>query len=72
LNISDETLRGSKARRREASRRARREPAGAASSLAVITVEGLDRPGIIAAVASEVAARGANNQANSAQDHAHR
>ena len=41
----------------EASRRAAKE---AASNLAVITVEGIDKPGIIAGVASEVAARRAN------------
>jgi ACT domain-containing protein len=41
----------------EASRRAAQE---AASNLAVITVEGIDKPGIIAGVASEVAARRAN------------
>lgn len=34
--------------------------AQAASNLAVITVEGMDKPGIIAAVASEVAARHGN------------
>lgn len=38
----------------------RRAAAAAASNLAVITVEGLDHPGIIAAVATEVAAHGAN------------
>lgn len=41
----------------EASRRAAAE---AAANLAVITVEGIDKPGIIAAVASEVAAQHAN------------
>ena len=39
---------------------ARRAAAEAAANLAVITVEGIDKPGIIAAVASEVAARHAN------------
>jgi ACT domain-containing protein len=34
--------------------------AAAAANLAVITVEGMDKPGIIAAVASEVAAQRAN------------
>jgi ACT domain-containing protein len=34
--------------------------AAAASNLAVITVEGIDKPGIIAAVASEIAARRGN------------
>ncbi len=34
--------------------------AAAAERLAVITVEGIDKPGIIAAVAAEVAAQGAN------------
>jgi ACT domain-containing protein len=38
----------------------RREAAAAASNLAVITVEGIDHPGIIAAVAPEVARHGAN------------
>jgi len=38
----------------------RRAAASAASNLAVITVEGIDKPGIIAAVASEVAIHGAN------------
>jgi ACT domain-containing protein len=38
----------------------RRAAAAAASNLAVITVEGIDKPGIIAGVAAEVAASGAN------------
>jgi len=41
----------------EGSRRAAQD---AASSLAVITVEGIDKPGIIASIASEVANQGAN------------
>jgi ACT domain-containing protein len=39
---------------------ARRAAQAAAANLAVITVEGIDKPGIIAGVASEVAARHAN------------
>ena len=38
----------------------RRTAAAAAANLAVVTVEGLDKPGIIAAVASEVARRHGN------------
>lgn len=39
---------------------AHRAAADAAADLAVITVEGMDKPGIIAAIASEVAAQRAN------------
>jgi ACT domain-containing protein len=38
----------------------RRAAQAAASNLAVVTVEGIDKPGIIAAVASEIARQGGN------------
>jgi ACT domain-containing protein len=45
---------------RFAGEESRRAAAAAASSLAVITVEGIDKPGIIAAVASEIARQHGN------------
>jgi ACT domain-containing protein len=45
---------------RFAGEESRRAAAAAASNLAVITVEGMDKPGIIAAVASEVARQRGN------------
>jgi ACT domain-containing protein len=45
---------------RFAGEEARRAAATAASNLAVITVEGIDKPGIIAAVASEIARQHGN------------
>ena len=45
---------------RFAGEESRRAAAAAASNLAVVTVEGIDRPGIIAGVASEIARHGGN------------
>jgi ACT domain-containing protein len=45
---------------RFAGEESRRAAAAAASNLAVITVEGIDKPGIIAAVASEIARQHGN------------